>query len=57
LGFKAKKIFLPLQPGDVKETWADVSDLIEDLGYTPRTDIRKGIKEFISWYKYYYAIR
>ncbi len=54
LGKKAKKNFLPMQPGDVKSTYADVSDLIEDLGYKPSTPIKEGISKFIDWYIDYY---
>lgn len=55
-GKQAIKDFQPLQPGDVPSTFADVSDLIRDLGYKPATSIRHGIREFISWYKNYYNI-
>ncbi len=57
IGKKAKKNFLPLQPGDVKSTYADVSDLIEDLGYKPQTSIKEGISNFIDWYLDYYKIK
>ncbi len=57
IGKKARKNFLPLQPGDVKSTYADVSDLIEDLGYKPQTPIREGISNFIDWYLDYYKIK
>jgi UDP-glucuronate 4-epimerase len=50
----AKKIFMSIQPGDVPKTNADISDLVEDLGYIPNTHINKGIKEFIAWYLSYY---
>ncbi len=56
LGKKAKKNMLPLQPGDVPATWADVSDLIEDLGYKPNTPITEGIQKFIDWYRKFYTI-
>ncbi len=51
---KAEINFLPMQPGDVKMTFADVSDLEEDLNYKPNTSIRSGIDSFVSWYKSYY---
>lgn len=51
---KAKKEMLPMQPGDVYRTWADVSDLIKDYDYRPNTPIKKGVKEFVKWYKAYY---
>lgn len=56
LGKKAEKVFMPMQPGDVFETFADVSDLIADLGYKPSTKLEKGIEEFISWYINYYKV-
>jgi len=54
LGMKAVKNFLPLQPGDVPATWANVDDLAEDLGYIPKTTVTEGIKEFVEWYLQYY---
>jgi len=56
LGIEAKKKFLPLQPGDVPETFADISSLVNDTGYKPSTSITEGIKKFIDWYKVYYNI-
>lgn len=56
LGIVAKKEFLPLQAGDVPETYADVSSLIHDIGYKPGTTISEGIKKFIDWYKMYYNV-
>ena len=50
----ATKKFMPLQPGDVPSTYADVSDLVNDLGYKPSTSIQSGIKSFIKWYLEYY---
>lgn len=55
-GREAKKNFMPMQPGDVYKTWADVNDLIEDFGYRPRTNIRDGVKKFVEWYRVYYDI-
>ncbi len=55
-GKKAKKDFLPLQSGDVPETYADVDDLMQDVGFRPRTPIEEGIKRFVEWYKHYYRI-
>ncbi len=57
IGKEAKKNMLPMQPGDVKSTYADVSDLIEDLGYKPDTPIEKGISNFIDWYLDFYDIK
>ena len=56
LGKKAKKNMLPIQPGDVPATWADVSDLVEDLDYQPNTPIQNGVERFIAWYKEFYGI-
>lgn len=50
LGKKIQKNFLPLQAGDVPATYADVSDLVEDLGYKPATSIQEGIDKFVDWY-------
>ena len=56
LDIKAKKEFLPLQPGDVPDTYADVSDLVNDFGYKPSTSLKEGVYKFIEWYKDYYKI-
>jgi UDP-glucuronate 4-epimerase len=56
LGREAKKIWLPLQPGDVPETCADVEDLARDVGYRPSTPLADGIARFVSWYREYYKI-
>lgn len=56
IGKKAEKIFLPMQPGDVPSTWADVDDLIRDTGYKPKTGIKEGVMEFVKWYKNFYNI-
>ena len=53
-GREAKKEFMPMQPGDVPMTWADVSDLMEDFGYKPATDIQDGVSRFVQWYRDYY---
>jgi len=47
---KAKKNFLPMQPGDVAVTWADVEDLVKDFGYRPRTPVQEGVDRFVKWY-------
>jgi UDP-glucuronate 4-epimerase len=57
LGRTAAKNFLPLQPGDVPETWADVSDLTEAIGYRPTTPVEIGIERFVAWYLEYYGIK
>ncbi|MEM7618979.1 MAG: NAD-dependent epimerase [Pseudomonadota bacterium] len=54
LGMTAKKNFLPMQPGDVHETYADVTALKQELGFEPKTPIREGIEKFVQWYKSYY---
>lgn len=55
LGKKAEKNFLPLQIGDVPETYADVDDLIKDVGFKPSTSIEKGVSNFVDWYRDYYS--
>lgn len=52
----AKLNLLPMQPGDVADTFADVTSLQKDFGYSPKTDFRKGISNFVDWYKKYYNI-
>jgi UDP-glucuronate 4-epimerase len=54
LGLEAQKEFLPMQPGDVPRTEADVTDLVENLGYKPNTPVQIGIEWFIEWYKSYF---
>ncbi|MEA5619742.1 NAD-dependent epimerase [Cronbergia sp. UHCC 0137] len=54
LGKEAQKNLLPMQPGDVPSTYADVDDLIKDVGFKPDTPIEKGIAQFIQWYREYY---
>ena len=54
LKLKIKKNMLPIQPGDVTETYADVSGLVQDFNYKPNTPIKKGISNFIDWYINYY---
>ena len=54
LGKVANKMMLPMQPGDVERTWADVDQLIKDFDYRPNTSIKEGVKSFIDWYKSYY---
>ncbi len=57
LGRRDKKEFLPMQDGDVPETYADVDDLMRDIGFKPNTDIREGISRFVDWYREYYKVR
>mgnify|MGYP003668764171 CR=1 FL=1 len=54
LGMTAQKNLLPLQPGDVPDTFADIDALIEDVGYRPTTGVRTGIQRFVAWYRSYY---
>lgn len=56
LGKKAIKNLLPMQPGDVPDTYADVSDLVRDFGYKPATSLEDGIKSFVKWYKNFYRV-
>ncbi|MCS5636264.1 MAG: NAD-dependent epimerase [Myxococcota bacterium] len=56
LGKKAEKNFLPLQPGDVPDTYANVDSLMEDVGYKPTTPIEVGIARFVDWYRDYYGV-
>jgi UDP-glucuronate 4-epimerase len=56
LGREAQKEFLDLQPGDVPATYADVDDLMQDVGFKPETSIATGIRHFIDWYREYYAL-
>ena len=56
LGKRAKMDMLPLQPGDVPDTYADVTDLVEMLEYKPSTPIDKGIANFVAWYRNYFNI-
>ncbi|MEZ5550382.1 MAG: NAD-dependent epimerase [Pseudomonadales bacterium] len=56
LGVRAKRNLLPLQPGDVPDTYANVDDLIRDAGYKPDTPVETGIENFVRWYKAYYRI-
>ncbi len=55
LGMEAQKNFLPLQPGDVPATWADVDDLARAVGYRPATPLRQGIARFVAWYREFYG--
>ncbi|HVZ05496.1 NAD-dependent epimerase [Hyphomicrobium sp.] len=55
VGREAKKIFLPLQPGDVEKTYADIDELVQDVGFRPATPLDEGIARFVSWYRSYYS--
>lgn len=56
LGKKADKNFMPMQPGDVPATYANVDDLVKDFNYKPDTSIEEGIERFVRWYKEYYKV-
>jgi UDP-glucuronate 4-epimerase len=56
LGVEAKKEFLPMQPGDVRETYADIEDLTREVGFRPRTDIEQGVAKFAEWYRDFYRV-
>ncbi len=56
LGRTAEKEFLPLQPGDVPDTYADVTQLVTDVNYRPETPVEEGIGKFVEWYREYYGI-
>jgi UDP-glucuronate 4-epimerase len=56
LGMQAEKNLLPLQPGDVPATYADVTDLVRDVGYKPDMSVEQGIANFVAWYRDYYQV-
>jgi len=56
IGKKAEKNFMPMQPGDVPATYADVEDLARDVDFAPRTPIEVGVKRFVDWYRDYYKV-
>ena len=56
LGKTAQKEYLPMQPGDVYQTYADVSELMKDFDFKPSTSIETGLNKFAEWYKSYYKI-
>ncbi|MEO0539292.1 MAG: NAD-dependent epimerase [Cyanobacteria bacterium P01_A01_bin.105] len=57
LGKTAEKVMMPMQPGDVEMTYAEVSDLMEDVGFKPSTPLSVGIEKFVHWYQHYYSVR
>jgi UDP-glucuronate 4-epimerase len=57
LGRKAVKQMLPMQPGDVMETFADIDDLARDTGFRPQTSIEDGIRNFVAWYRDHYDLQ
>lgn len=56
LGMTAEKNLMPIQPGDVPATYADVDDLIRDVGFSPNTPIEQGIENFVTWYREFYKV-
>ena len=56
LGRTANKELLPMQPGDVLETFADVEDLMRDTGFAPSTPIEHGVRNFVTWYRDYFKV-
>ncbi|MDX2239651.1 MAG: NAD-dependent epimerase [Leptolyngbyaceae cyanobacterium bins.302] len=56
LGIKAQKNLLPMQAGDLPSTYADVDDLMRDVGFKPSTPIEVGIERFVTWYRFYYGV-
>jgi UDP-glucuronate 4-epimerase len=57
IGKKAEKHFLPMQPGDVPATYADIDELVRDAGFAPATSLEEGIGRFVEWYKTYYDMK
>jgi UDP-glucuronate 4-epimerase len=55
-GKTAIKNLLPMQPGDIRRTYADISALREDLGYNPSTTVKEGVGRFVDWYREYYLV-
>jgi len=53
LGMIAEKELLPIQPGDVPDTYADVDDLVTEFGYRPSTSVKNGVANFVKWYRKY----
>ncbi|MEN8155963.1 MAG: NAD-dependent epimerase [Bacteroidota bacterium] len=56
LGKTAEKELMPIQPGDVEKTWADVTALVKDYGYNPDTPVEVGVKKFVDWYRSYFGV-
>lgn len=57
LGIEAKKNFMPMQPGDVYQTYAEVKDLFSVTGYRPSVSVRQGVENFVKWYQNFYGLR
>ena len=56
IGKKAEKTYLDLQPGDVKATYADIDDLMRDVGFKPSTPLETGVRNFVEWYREYHGV-
>ncbi len=56
VGRKAEKNLLPLQPGDVPDTYADITELTRDTGYAPATPVEEGVANFVAWYRDFYRV-
>jgi len=56
LDIKAKKELLPLQPGDVPDTYADVENLIKEFSYKPSMNVKQGVRNFVDWYRVYHKL-
>ena len=56
LGRKAEKVMLPMQAGDVRDTFADVEELRRDIGFTPQTSLENGVRDFVAWYRSQYNV-
>ena len=56
LGVKADKELLPIQPGDVPDTYADVDDMVKEFGYKPSMNVKQGVKNFVDWFKDYHNL-
>lgn len=55
IGKEAQKEYLPMQAGDVQETYSDMTEMINDFGYLPKTSVEEGVRKFIDWFKVYYG--
>ena len=53
---KAQENLLPMQAGDVPITYADIDELVEDIGFKPETSIEEGVERFVDWYREYYSV-
>ncbi len=56
IGKPAQKEFLPMQPGDVPTTFAEIEDLEQAVGFKPQTPLEEGLGEFVRWYRHYYSV-